>query len=122
MSHDPNCIFCKIVEGTIPSKKVYEDAELVAFPDINPAAPIHLLLVPKTHIPTLADCTEEQQALLGRMLLLAQKLAKDAGSINGYRVTFNNGPDGGQEVYHLHLHIMAGKPPWARDSFRRQPL
>lgn len=116
LKHDPDCIFCKIVDGKIPSKKVYEDAELIAFADINPAAPIHLLLVPKEHIPTLAECAPEHQELLGRMLLLAPKLANEAGQVNGFRVTFNNGPDGGQEVYHLHLHVMAGPRPWLRGS------
>jgi histidine triad (HIT) family protein len=114
MTHDPDCLFCKIAKGKIPSKKVYEDAEMLAFADIRPAAPIHLLLVPKEHIPTLADCTVEHQALLGRMLLLAPQLANEAGQTNGFRVSFNCGPDGGQEVYHLHLHIMAGPRPWTR--------
>jgi len=114
MTHDPDCIFCKIVDGKIPSRKVYEDDEMIAFADIHPGAPIHLLLVPKEHIRSLADCKPEHQGLLGRMLMLAPKLADEAGQTNGFRVSFNNGPDGGQEVYHLHLHIMAGPRPWVR--------
>lgn len=112
--HDPDCLFCKIVDGKIPSTKVYEDDEMIAFKDIRPAAPIHLLLVPREHITQLAACTQEHAGLLARMLLLAPRLAKEAGETNGFRVSFNNGPDGGQEVYHLHLHIMAGPRPWLR--------
>ncbi len=116
-----NCIFCKIASGAIPSKKVYEDEDLIAFHDINPAAPVHLLLVPREHIPTLADCTEKHQALLGKMQLLAPKLAQELGGgyentadgpAGGFKTLFNTGPDGGQEVYHLHLHVMGGSRPW----------
>lgn len=116
-----NCIFCKIASGAIPAKKVYEDDELIAFHDINPASPVHLLLVPREHIPTLADCGDRHQALLGRMLLLAPKLAQEQGGgyqsladgpVGGFKTLFNTGPDGGQEVYHLHLHVMGGPRPW----------
>ncbi len=116
-----NCIFCKIASGAIPSKKVYEDEDLIAFHDINPAAPVHLLLVPREHIPTLADCTEKHQALLGKMQLLAPKLAQELGggyenradgASGGFKTLINTGPDGGQEVYHLHLHVMGGPRPW----------
>ncbi len=116
-----NCIFCKIAAGTIPSKKVYEDEDLIVFHDINPAAPMHLLVVPREHIPTLADCTDRHQALLGKMLTLAPKLAAehgggfrhdDNGPAGGFKTLFNTGPDGGQEVYHLHLHVMGGPRPW----------
>jgi histidine triad (HIT) family protein len=116
-----NCIFCKIAAGTIPSKKVYEDEDLIVFHDINPAAPMHLLVVPREHIPTLADCTDRHQALLGKMLLLAPKLASENGGAfveeadgptGGFKSLFNTGPDGGQEVYHLHLHVMGGPRPW----------
>ena len=81
MNHDPNCIFCKIIEGKIPSKKVYEDEDVYAFYDINPAAPIHFLIIPKTHIAMLADSTMENQQILGKMMLLAPKLALEAGAI-----------------------------------------
>lgn len=116
-----NCIFCKIAAGTIPSKKVYEDEDLIVFHDINPAAPMHLLVVPREHIPTLADCTDRHQALLGKMLTLAPKLAAEQGGAyqldaegpkGGFKALFNTGPDGGQEVYHLHLHVMGGPRPW----------
>ncbi len=116
-----NCIFCKIASGAIPAKKVYEDDELIAFHDINPAAPVHLLLVPRQHIATLADCDDRHQGLLGRMLLLAPKLAREHGGgyqdnadgpAGGFKTLVNTGPDGGQEVYHLHLHVMGGSRPW----------
>ncbi|WP_374595007.1 histidine triad nucleotide-binding protein [Aquabacterium sp.] len=112
MSHDPNCIFCKIAAGEIPSRKVYEDEDVIAFHDIRPAAPVHLLIVPREHVPTLADATAAHQALLGKMLLLAPKLAQEHGATNGFRVVVNNGPDGGQEVYHLHVHVLGGPRPW----------
>lgn len=117
-----DCIFCKIVAGQIPSNKVHEDDELIAFNDINPAAPLHLLVVPREHVATLADCNGRHQALLGKMMLLASKLAADAGSgitvgddgrmAGGFRTVFNAGPGGGQEVYHLHLHVLGGTRPW----------
>lgn len=112
MSDHADCIFCKILEGSIPSRKAYEDEDVIAFHDIRPAAPIHLLIVPKAHIPMLQDATAEHERLLGKMLLLAPKLAKEQGAGNGFRVVVNNGPDGGQEVYHLHVHVLAGPRPW----------
>ena len=116
-----NCIFCKIVAGVIPAKLAYEDKDVIAFHDINPAAPVHLLIVPREHIPTLADSDENHQALLGKMMLLAPKLAQEFGAgylstadgpSGGFKTLFNTGPDGGQEVYHLHLHLMGGPRPW----------
>ena len=114
MSSDPACIFCKIVAGQIPSKKAYEDAELLAFHDIHPWAPVHVLVVPKQHIATLSDIAPEHEALLGRMLALAPKLMRELGVINGYRTLINTGRDGGQEVYHLHMHVMGGPRPWTK--------
>lgn len=114
MHHDPNCIFCKIVTGQIPSRKVHEDEELLAFHDINPWAPVHVLVIPKRHIASLADATPEDDALLGRMLGLAPRLMRQLGVTNGFRTQINTGPDGRQEVYHLHLHVMGGPRPWAR--------
>ena len=109
-------------QGQIPSKSVYEDEDLIAFNDINPAAPVHVLIVPKQHIATLADCTESHAALLGKMMLLAPKLAQamgcgyeadgDGNGTGGFKTLFNTGPDGGQEVYHLHLHVIGGPRPW----------
>ncbi len=118
-----NCIFCKIANKTIPAKLIHEDAELMAFHDINPAAPVHLLIVPKQHIGTLAECADEHAAMLGRMLLLAPKLAQEQGcgyeagdgtaGTGGFKTLVNTGPDGGQEVYHLHMHVIGGPRPWA---------
>ncbi len=102
------CIFCKIVRGEIPSKKVYEDEFAYAFHDINPVAPVHLLLIPKLHIDSLATADESQATLLGKLLLLAAKLAKDHGLGSGFRTAIHTGRDGGQIVFHLHLHIIGG--------------
>lgn len=117
-----NCIFCKIVAGTITSARIHEDDDLIAFHDINPAAPVHLLIVPKLHVATLAECDERHAAMLGKMLLLAPKLAQqhgcgyeaqaDGSSSGGFKTLVNTGPDGGQEVYHLHMHIIGGPKPW----------
>jgi histidine triad (HIT) family protein len=114
MSHDPQCIFCKIVAGQIPSRKVHEDDELLVFHDIHPWAPVHLLIIPKLHVPSLADIEPEHQAWLGRMLSLAPKLMKQQGVTNGFRTVINTGADGGQEVYHLHMHVYGGPRPWAK--------
>jgi histidine triad (HIT) family protein len=112
MSHDPNCLFCKIAAGQIPSAKVHEDDELLVFKDIHPAAPVHLLVIPKDHVASLADTDASHAPLLGRMLALAPKLAREQGAANGFRVVINTGPDGGQEIHHLHLHVMGGPRPW----------
>jgi histidine triad (HIT) family protein len=119
VKHDPDCLFCKIIEGKIPSKKVYEDEDVLAFFDINPGAPIHFLIIPKTHISKLADATMENQQILGKMMLLIPKIALDAGArpgqSGGFKVIVNNGADGGQEVYHLHIHVLAGPRPWKQE-------
>jgi histidine triad (HIT) family protein len=117
-----NCIFCKIAARQIPASVVYEDDELFAFKDINPAAPVHLLVIPRQHVATLSDCNETHAPLLGRMLALAPKLAAEHGIAveldaegnrsGGYKTLINAGPDGGQEVYHLHLHVYGGPRPW----------
>lgn len=109
-----SCIFCRIVSGEIPSGKVYEDDEVVVFHDIHPAAPVHLLIVPKEHIDSLDVAEPRHEELLGKMQLLAPRLAREQGVTNGYRVVTNNGPDGGQEVYHLHVHVLGGPRPWKR--------
>lgn len=108
------CIFCRIVRGDIPSKKVYEDEEVLVFHDINPAAPVHLLMVSKEHVENLLSAEPRHQALLGKMLLLAPRLAREQGATDGFRIVINNGPDGGQEVYHLHVHVLGGPRPWKR--------
>jgi histidine triad (HIT) family protein len=112
MTHDPNCIFCKIVAGQIPSRKVFEDDALLAFHDINPWAPVHVLVIPKEHIATLSDTRPEHEAMLGRMLALAPKLMRELGVTNGYRTIINTGADGRQEVFHLHMHVIGGPRPW----------
>lgn len=114
MSSDPNCIFCKIAAGAIPARKVFEDGELIAFHDINPWAPVHVLIIPKQHIAMLSDVQPEHEPLLGRMLGLAPRLMRELGVTNGFRTVVNTGPDGGQEVYHLHMHVMGGPRPWKK--------
>jgi histidine triad (HIT) family protein len=114
MSADPHCIFCRIVAGQIPAKKVHEDDELLVFHDIHPWAPVHVLIVPKQHIASLAEVGPGHAALLGRMLGLAPRLMQQLGVDNGFRVVVNTGADGGQEVHHLHMHVMGGPRPWLR--------
>jgi histidine triad (HIT) family protein len=114
MTADPSCIFCKIIAGQIPSRKAYEDDELLAFHDIHPWAPVHVLIIPKVHVASLADVQPAHAEWLGKMLLLAPKLMKDLGVTNGFRTVINTGADGGQEVYHLHMHVYGGPRPWAK--------
>jgi histidine triad (HIT) family protein len=114
MSHDPNCIFCKIVAGQIPAKKAYEDDEMIVFHDIHPWAPVHVLMVPKAHIASMADVGPEHAALLGRMMALSPRLMRELGVTNGFRHVINTGHDGSQEVMHLHVHLMGGPRPWAK--------
>ncbi len=102
-----DCIFCKIVAGNIPSSKIYEDDDVIAFHDVNPKAKVHFLIVPKVHIESLASCEAQHQALLGKVLLLAPSLAKEQG-LAGFRTMINTGRDGGQEVFHVHLHVFGG--------------
>lgn len=111
---DPNCIFCKIVAGQIPAKKVFENEELIAFHDIHPSAPVHVLIIPRLHIESLAHVTAEHDTLLGRMLALAPRLMKELGVANGFRAQVNTGRDGLQEVPHLHMHVLGGPRPWAK--------
>jgi histidine triad (HIT) family protein len=102
------CLFCKIVRGEVPCNKVYEDAEVLAFHDIHPAAPVHFMLIPKLHISSLAEIEEQHRNLLGKIMLLVPKLAKDQGCTDGFRTIINTGRVGGQEIYHLHIHIVGG--------------
>ena len=108
-THD--CIFCKIVRGEIPAKKVYEDGDILAFHDIRPQAPVHLMVIPKLHVASLADCGSEHHAVLGKMLALTGRLAGEQGSSDGYRTIINTGRVGRQEVYHLHMHVLGGPTP-----------
>lgn len=102
-----DCIFCKIASGAIPSKKIYEDEDVIAFHDIKPAAEVHFLIVPKLHVESLQSCDATHQQLLGNMLLLAPKLAAEQG-LKGFKTFINTGRDGGQEVFHLHAHVLGG--------------
>jgi histidine triad (HIT) family protein len=104
-----DCLFCKIVAGEIPADKVYEDDEIVAFRDIRPAAPTHVLVIPKAHIPTLNDLTAEHDALMGRIVRVAQEIARDEGLSDGYRLVVNCLAGGGQVVFHLHAHLIGGR-------------
>ncbi len=109
MSETTDTIFSKIIRREIPVDIVYEDDLALAFKDVNPQAPVHILVIPKKPIVKLADAESQDQALLGHLLLTAQRVAAEAGLNNGYRVVINNGADGGQSVYHLHLHILGGR-------------
>lgn len=105
-----DCIFCKIIRGEIPSTKVYEDDEILAFNDVNPAAPIHILVIPKKHINSLADMKPEDEKLVGKIYGVINKIAEKEGfKDEGFRVIVNCGKNGGQEVMHLHFHILAGR-------------
>ena len=105
-----DCLFCKIIKGEIPSNKVYEDEEILAFKDINPVAPIHILVIPKKHIDSLAHMEKEDEIIVGKIYGVINKIAEEQGfKENGYRVIVNCGKDAGQEVMHLHFHLLAGK-------------
>ena len=106
-----DCLFCKIVDGKIPAKKVYEDDDILAFNDINPARPVHVLIIPKKHITSLATVTAGDMAVLGKMLVKANGIAVEQGSPDGFRVIINTGRVGQQEVQHLHAHIVGGPDP-----------
>ena len=110
------CLFCKIIEGAIPSAKVFENDEFVAFKDINPVAPVHILLVPRHHVVSLQDVTSNDATWLGKMMALVPQIASEngcrPGPEGGFRVVINSGNDGGQEVGHLHVHIIGGRRPW----------
>lgn len=111
-----DCIFCKISRGEIPCKKVYEDGDVYAFHDINPVAPVHFMIIPKQHVASLAETDDSHAELLGKMMVLAPKLALEQGLANGFRTVINTGRGGGQEVFHLHMHIIGGGmiPPMVR--------
>ena len=105
-----DCIFCKIARGEIQSNLIYQDETAVAFPDINPKAPVHLLIIPRKHIESVADLAGDEEKLMGHLVLVANKLAQDHGiSESGYRLVINCGPHGGQMVAHLHIHLLGGR-------------
>lgn len=105
-----DCIFCKIASGEIPSNKVYEDALCVAFKDLEPQAPVHILLIPKTHIGSIAEMTPENSALVAHIFEVAANIAAQQGLTNGWRMVSNVGKDGGQTVPHMHFHLLGGRP------------
>ena len=105
----PDCIFCKIANGAIPSKKVYEDDAVVAFRDLNPQAPTHVLVIPREHISSHAETAAEHEHLMGQILMAAAQVARTENLARGYRLVINSGPDGGQTVDHLHLHVLGGR-------------
>ncbi|MDP0560807.1 MAG: histidine triad nucleotide-binding protein [Candidatus Endonucleobacter sp. (ex Gigantidas childressi)] len=105
-----SCLFCRMVEGEIPTDKVFEDDDVLAFKDINPAAPCHVLIIPKKHINTLNDVAPEDQLLMGKIMLTAFRLVNELGiADDGYRVVMNCNSQGGQSVYHIHLHLLGGR-------------
>ena len=106
-----DCIFCRIVRGEIPSRKVYEDDDVLAFHDINPVAPVHFMVVPKRHIASLADAAPGDAAVLGRIMALTGRLAREQGSPDGFRTIVNTGRVGRQDVMHLHVHVIGGPEP-----------
>jgi histidine triad (HIT) family protein len=120
MSRDPACIFCKIVAGEIPAKKAYEDDEVLAFHDIRPSAPLHLLVIPKAHVANLYDARPEHIPALGKMLAVAGRLATEGGATDGFRTIINNGRVGHQEVYHVHMHVLGGPEPLGPMLFKRK--
>ena len=104
-----SCLFCKIVDGSIPSTAVYQDEQSYAFADIGPKAPVHILVIPREHIASLAEAGAHHPALLGHLLWVAAEIAREKGLAKGYRVVINTGEDGGQTVEHLHLHLLGGR-------------
>jgi len=111
MTSDSNCVFCKIVRGELPSRKVYEDADIVAFHDIQPLAPVHFMLVPRKHIASLYDVTPEDAPAMGKILTLAGRLAREQGAADGFRTIINTGRIGHQDVKHVHVHVLGGPEP-----------
>ena len=111
---NPDCIFCKIVAGQIPCRKVHEDDEVLAFHDIAPLAPVHFMMIPKKHIASLTEAAPEDAGVLGRMLVMAGRLAREQGTPEGFRTIVNTGKIGRQDVYHLHIHIIGGPNPLPR--------
>lgn len=109
--HDPNCIFCRIVRGEIPSRKVYEDEDVLAFHDIHPVAPVHFLMIPKVHVASLVEADDTHAKALGKIMSLAGRLAVEQGADDGFRLIVNTGRVGRQEVMHVHAHVLGGKEP-----------
>lgn len=117
---DPNCIFCKIVRGEIPANKLHEDEHVLAFHDVRPQAPVHFLLIPRAHVPSLYEADLSQAEAWARMLALAGGLARKAGAGEGFRTIINTGRVGHQEVYHVHMHVLGGPEPLGPMLTRRK--
>lgn len=113
------CLFCRIARGEIPSRKVYEDDDMLAFHDINPIAPVHFLMIPKVHVASLAETDASHAPVLGKMLAVAGRLAHEQGATDGFRTIINTGRVGRQEVYHLHVHVIGGPDPLGPMIVRR---
>lgn len=111
---DPNCIFCRIVRGEIPSRKVYEDADMFAFHDIQPQADVHFMIIPKKHVASMYELTDADATVMGRIMTLAGRLAREQGAADGFRTIVNTGRIGQQEVQHVHVHVLAGSEPLGR--------
>src|SRR5579862_5192891 len=109
--NDKDCIFCKIARGELPSKKVYEDADMLAFHDIHPLAPVHFMVIPKLHVPSLAEVTPEHADVMGRIMTRIPQLARSEGLTDGWRTIINTGRVGRQDVYHIHIHVIGGPNP-----------
>ncbi len=120
MTSDPDCIFCKIVRGEIPADKLHEDEHVLAFRDVRPQAPVHFLLIPKAHVPSLYEADMSQREAWSRMLALAGPLARKAGAGDGFRSIINTGRAGHQEVYHVHMHVLGGPEPLGPMLTRRK--
>ena len=104
-----DCIFCKIAQGEVSSKKIYEDKDIVAFNDLDPQAPVHILIIPKAHIKSADEINNENSSIIGKIFMAASRIAKEHGLDNGYRIVNNCGEDGGQSVQHLHFHLLGGR-------------
>lgn len=104
------CVFCRIVRGEAPARIVYQDEDVTAFQDLRPRAPTHILIIPNRHITGVAAVEPEDSALLGKLFVIARRLAEQEGIVNGYRLVVNNGPRAGQSVFHLHIHLLGGRP------------
>ena len=120
MARDPECIFCKIAAGEIPSKKIYEDEDVFAFHDIQPIAPVHFLIIPKAHVASLYEAQPAHQGAMGKMLTVAGRLAREQGAGDGFRTIINTGRVGQQEVYHVHMHVIGGPEPLGSMVARRK--
>ena len=108
---DATCIFCRIVRGEIPSRKIYEDDEVLAFHDIHPLAPVHFLMIPKSHVPSMMELGERDRDVFGKIMVLVPKIAREQGAQDGFRLIVNTGRVGRQEVNHVHLHVIGGGEP-----------